>query len=694
MSSPAEQPPAALRFGPFELDTRAGELRKDGRRVKLQEQPFRMLQVLLERPGEVVTRDELRQRLWPAGTFVDFDNSLSTVVNKVRAALGDAAESPRFVETLGRRGYRFIAPMGAPPIPPPVAPPPVEGGGERSRVALFAAMGVVLVAALLLFALGPWRGRGAHPPITSLAVLPLANLSNDPDQEYFADGLTDALITDLASIRALRVISRHSVMGYKGSRKPLPEIARELGVDGVVEGSVARSAGRVRVTAQLVHAPTDRHLWARHYERDTRDLFALESELSATIAREVRTVVTSRELERLARPHTTSAEAYDDYLRGRFFWNKRTEEGLEKALTYFQRAVAKDPGFALAHAGIAESYGPLAFGGFMPTAETAPRMRAAATRALELDETLAEAHTALAACMAFQEWNWAAAEGEFHRAIEANPNYATAHAWYGLYLGLLGRSEEDVAERTRALDLDPLSLPVNAGLGDALGRAGRLPAAVRQLQKTLELAPDFPQAHEYLGEVYLRQGRNDAAIVEFQEARANGSLGYAYAVAGRQAEARRVLADLERRAGARYVPAVDLAAVHAGLGERDQAFLWLEKAFRDRVPSLSGLRVDPRLASLHADSRFADLLRRMNLPPLPVQGMARSAHDQPRPPLSSAPQGLQGARAEGGDLRLLAHGRVDERGALERAAQQRELPLRERDPDLRPLAFDLHWSLT
>ena len=251
-----------------------------------------------------------------------------------------------------------------------------------------------------------------------------------------------------------------------------------------------------------------------------------------------------------------------------------------------------------------------------------------------------------------------------------------------------------MAERTRALDLDPLSLPVNAGLGDALGRAGRLPAAVRQLQKTLELAPDFPQAHEYLGEVYLRQGRNDAAIVEFQEARANGSLGYAYAVAGRQAEARRVLADLERRAGARYVPAVDLAAVHAGLGERDQAFLWLEKAFRDRVPSLSGLRVDPRLASLHADSRFADLLRRMNLPPLPVQGMARSAHDQPRPPLSSAPQGLQGARAEGGDLRLLAHGRVDERGALERAAQQRELPLRERDPDLRPLAFDLHWSLT
>ena len=629
MSSPAEEPPPARRFGRFELDGRAGELRKDGLRVKLQEKPFRMLELLLERPGEVVTRDELRQRLWPADTFVDFDNGLNTAINKVRAALGDAAESPRFVETLGRRGYRFIAPLEARPAAFPAATVPVEVSDRRPRVAFAAVIALVLVASLSVLAVRRWPRRGSLPPITSLAVLPLVNLSNDPEQEYFVDGMTDVLITDLASIRALRVISRQSVMAYKGSRKPLPQIARELDVDGVVEGSVARSAGRVRVTAQLVHAPTDRHLWARQYERDARDLLALQSELSASIAQEIRTVVTPEELARLGRPRATSVAAYDDYLRGRYFWNKRSESDLQKGLAYFQHAVAEDPSFALAYAGIAESYGPLAYGGYMATAETAPRMRAAATRALELDDKLAEAHTALAACMAFQEWNWAAAESEFHRAIEVNPNYATAHAWYGLYLSGLSRFEEDVAERTRAVQLDPVSVVWNAGLGDALGHAGRLQEAARQLQKTLELEPDFSQAHVYLGEVYLREGRNDEAAAEFQKARANGSLGYAYAVSGRAGEAGRVLGELARLATQRYVSPLEFAVVHAGLGQREQAFSWLDKAFADRVPRLSGLREDPRLASLHGDPRFADLLRRMNLPPLSRQGGEPTARASP-----------------------------------------------------------------
>jgi tetratricopeptide (TPR) repeat protein len=397
----------------------------------------------------------------------------------------------------------------------------------------------------------------------------------------------------------------------------------------VVEGSVARSAGRVRVTAQLVQAPTDRHLWARQYERDAQDLLALQSELSASIAREIRAVVTPEELARLGRPRATSVAAYDDYLRGRYFWNRRTDQDLRKGLAYFQRAVALDPSFAPAWAGIAESYGPLAYGGYMATVETAPRMRAAATRALELDDRLAEAHTALAACMAFQEWNWAAAESEFRRAIEVDPSYPTAHAWYGLYLSGLGRFEEDVAQRTRAAQLDPVSPVWNAGLGDALGRAGRLPEAARQLQKTLELDPDLLQAHSYLGEVYLREGRNDEAIAEFQKAKESGSLGYGYAVSGRPGEARRVLGELERLAAQRYVSPLDLAAVHAGLGQRDQAFSWLEKAFDDRVPRLSGVRVDPRLASLHADPRFADLLRRMNLPPVSGDGSAPAARSSP-----------------------------------------------------------------
>jgi TolB-like protein/DNA-binding winged helix-turn-helix (wHTH) protein/Flp pilus assembly protein TadD len=615
MSSPAVAPPAVRRFGRFELDGRTGELRKDGLRVKLQEKPFRMLEVLLERPGEIVTREELRQRLWPADTFVDFDRSLNTAVNKVRSALGDAAESPRFVETVGRRGYRFVAPLEPSEAAPSEPSVPVEGRRGRRRSALVAA-GIALLLVVSLSALALRMRRGAPPRITSLAVLPLANLSNDPEQEYFADGMTDALITDLATIRSLRVISRQSVMAYKGSRKPLPQIGRELAVDAVVEGSIVRSAGRVRVTAQLVHAPTDRHLWAQEYERDARDLLALEGELSRAIAREVRTVVTPQELARLSRPRATSPEAYDDYLRGRFFWSKRSKEALEKGLAYFQRAVAEDPGFALAYAGIAESYGPLGYNGFMPPGETAPRMRAAATRALELDDSLAEAHTALAACLAFHEWSWAEASREFERTIEVNPNYVTAHMWRGLHLGNLGRFEESVAERVQALGLDPLNLAANAGYGDALGQWGRLDEAERQLQKTLELDPEFSLAHQYLGDVYLRGSRNDEALAEFRKAGTQGALGYAYAVLGRRGDARGVLADLRRRAAESYVSGLEIALVHAGLGDRDEAFLWLDKAFADRSPMLSGVRVDPKLASLHDDARFADLLKRMNLPPL------------------------------------------------------------------------------
>jgi TolB-like protein/DNA-binding winged helix-turn-helix (wHTH) protein len=613
MASAAEEPASVRRFGRFELDERTGELRKDGLRVKLQEKPFRMLEALVERPGEIVTREELRQRLWPADTFVDFEGSLNTAVNKVRSALGDAAESPRFVETVGRRGYRFIARLETPPIDSPPAVPLI--GRRRWRRALLAfgiASGFVVSVSALAF-----RARSPAPPrITSLAVLPLANLSNDSEQEYFADGMTDALITDLASIQSLRVISRQSVMTYKGSRKPLPQIARELGVDGVIEGSVVRGAGRIRVTAQLVHAPTDRHLWAKEYERDVRDLLALERELSGAIAREVRAVVTPEELVRLGRPRATSPEAYDDYLRGRFFWNKRSKEALEKGVAYFERAVAADPGFALAYAGIAESYGPLSYGGFMAPGEAAARMRAAATRAIELDDTLAEAHTALAACLAFHEWRWAEAGREFERAIEVNPNYVTAHLWRGLYLGNLGRFEEDVAERTRGLGLDPLNLAANAGLGDALGRSGRLEDAKRQLQKTLDLDPDFAQAHQYLGFVYLRESRRDEALAEFRKAGSDGGVGYALAVSGRRDEARRVLSDLEGKASRGYVPALEIAVVHAGLGDREQAFLWLEKAYAERSPMLSGVRVDPRLAPLQGDARFAGLLRRMNLPPL------------------------------------------------------------------------------
>ena len=613
-----------VRFPPFELDRRAGEVRRSGLRVKLQEKPFQILEMLLDRPGEVVTREELRERLWPADTFVDFDASLNTAVNKVRTALGDRAEAPRFVETVGRRGYRFIGPVETAPVAPTVVGTPwTEATTEPAAAATarrppWAAAAAAIAAAALVAGAFGWSRSHAAASIHSLAVLPLTNLTNDPDQEYFADGMTDALITDLASIRALRVISRQSVMRYKGSRKPLPEIARELDVDAVVEGSVARSGLRVRVIAQLVQARTDRHLWARQYERELGDLLSLEGEVARSIAREIRVALTPEERAELGRVRTTSAEAYEAYLRGRYFWNGRTEEGLQKAVEYFTEATRKDPRFALAYAAIAESYGPMGYLAYLRPAEARAPMKAAATRALELDESLAEAHGALAACLAFYEWSWAAAEKESRRAIELNPSDSTDRLWYGLQLSLFGRFEEELEQKRRAFEADPLNLTVGVGVAVALRDLGREDEAIRQLHKTLELNPQFGMAHDHLAMAYLDQGRCPDALAELGPgggAVGQSTLGYVYAVCGRPAEARRELADLERRAARRYVPASRFAEIHAGLGERDQAFAWLERAVADREPSLPGIRTDRPFASLRSDPRFAVLLRRMNMPP-------------------------------------------------------------------------------
>lgn len=599
---------SVVRFHPFEMDRRAGEIRKNGRRVKLQEQPFQILEMLLDRPGVVVTREELRDRLWPADTFVDVDASLKTAVNKVRTALGDRAEAPRFVETVGRRGYRFIGSVDTAP------PPPATRRPWRA-----AAAAAIVVVAVLGGVFG-WSRSHAAATIHSLAVLPLLNLSNDPDQEYFADGITDALITDLASIHALRVISRQSVMRYKGSRKPLPEIARELNVDAVVEGSVVRSGARVRVIAQLVEGPTDRHLWAREYEREVSDLLSLQGEVAGAIAREVRVAVTPQERAELSRPPTVSGEAYEAYLRGRFFWNKRTEEGLKKAVEYFEQATKRDPSFALAYAAIAESYGPLGYLAYVRPAEARPPMRAAARRALELNEGLAEAHGAMAAYLAFYEWNWAPAERESLRAIELNPSDSTDRMWYGLYLSLFGRYDEELLQKQRAFEVDPLNLTVSVGLAVGLRDVGRTEESIRQLLKTLELNPDFGMARYHLAMAYLEEGRCPDAIAQIGKggggSLGDSTLGYIYATCGRPVDARRELASLERRAADHYVPASHFAEVYAGLGERDHAFAWLEKAVAEREPALGGIRLGQTFASLRADSRFADLLRRMNMPPL------------------------------------------------------------------------------
>jgi TolB-like protein/DNA-binding winged helix-turn-helix (wHTH) protein/Tfp pilus assembly protein PilF len=632
-----EVAPRVVRFGVFELDRRSGELRKDGVRVRLQEQPLRVLDALLAEPGEPVTREALRQRLWPDDTFVDFDNGLNRAINRLRGALGDEADNPRFIETLERRGYRFIAPVAAVDAPAPAGRPTVPETTprtERGRPRTVWLAGAVAAAALaaLVIAFAPALRRRANPaddaPIRSLAVLPLANLTGDPAQDYFSDGMTDALITNLASLPALRVISRQSVMRYKGSAKPLPEIARELGVEGVVEGSVVRSGGRVRITAQLIHAASDRHLWARSYERRLEDVLALQGELSRAIADEVRITVGTNESRRLTRERPVNPDAYDAYLLGRHHWNQRTKESLERAIAYFQAATAKDPDFALAHAGLAAAYAPLLGLGYVPPGRGLAEQKTAALRALELDPGLGEARAALAVNR-MQEWDWEGADAEFRSALETDPSSSVGHLFYGAYLYALGRFDESLAQRRRALELDPLNAAVNRGFARDLASTGQETAALAQWNRVVELDPDHAGSHLALALFHFERGDAGAGSRHLGRARALephdpptlASLAIVEAVSGNSHEARRLLGRLKAESARRYVSPVLPAYVHAALDEKDQAFALLEEAYAAKDPLIIPIQVwhiqgmlslsEERAAAMRADPRFGDLVRRM-----------------------------------------------------------------------------------
>ena len=465
-------------------------------------------------------------------------------------------------------------------------------------------------------------GRAPPPRIQSLAVLPLENLSGNAEQEYFADGITDSLITDLAKITGLRVISRTSAMQYKGTRKPLPTIARELNVDGVVEGSVSRSGNRVRINVQLLHAPTDRHLWAEAYERDLDDVLALQREVSRTIAGQIRIELTPEEQARLTQTRVVSPESYESYLKGRYFWNKRTVEGFHRAVEHFQQAVQKDPNNALAYSGLADAY--VLYGQFpeLPVEEARARAVAAATRALELDNTLAEAHTSLAFIHTHYDWDWRAAEREFGRALELNPSYATAHHWHAYYWVSQGRMKEALAEIRRARELDPLSLIINTDMAEMFYYAGQHDQAIQQARKVLEMDPSFSLGRQILAWAYLEKHLDAEAIGELEAAvgasgpgshlvSVVGSLGVAYARAGRQAEARKVLTEL--KAGPDEEPWFQTAWIYTALGEHDRAFASLEKAYQQRAGALILLKALPFLEPLHSDPRFQDLVRRVGL---------------------------------------------------------------------------------
>ena len=611
-----------FRFGAFDFDPEVRELRKHGLRIKLGRQPASVLETLLERPGEVVTRDDLRKRLWPAGTYVDFEHGVNTAVKKLRQALGDSADSPRFIETLARTGYRFIAPLNhaADNVVPIVESK--QRRFARSPVAISAVALLALIAATFAVLREKRGARTDAGSIRSLAVLPLANLSGDPAQEYFVDGMTDTLRQHLEGIRALRVVSRTSSIYYRGSNKPLREIAREMNVDAVVDGSVLRSGGRVRITVELIQAANDTRLWSGSYDRDLKDVFALQSEVAQKIAGEMRVTLAPADRERLARGHTADPEAYLAYARGRFFWNRRTEKDFKKAIGYFQQAIERDPNYALAYDGLADCWTPLGWFAYLAPAEAFPHAKAAVNKALDLDDSLAEAHTTLAAVSLNYDRNWAAAEREFRRAIDLNPNYANGRHWFSQFLSLVGRHEEAIAQEERARELDPLSNAINTAVGTRYFFARRYDKAIEECRHAVEMDPGFVHVHLMLGQALERKHMFPQAIAELKKAvsLSSGSsfylasLAHAYGVAGRRVEAQKIFGDLMALAKKRYVSSFDLAVASLGTGETDRTFALLAQAVDERSPRAAFLGVDPRFDELRGDARFKSLITRIGLP--------------------------------------------------------------------------------
>ena len=572
---PAPRLSRVIKFGLFEVNLEDAELRKSGLRQKLVGQPFEVLRVLLERPQELVTRDELQQRIWPKDTFVDYGLALKKAVNRIREVLGDSAESPRFIETVPRRGYRFI------------------GSIERDV-----------------------------PRFPSLAVLPLENLSRDPEQEYFAEGLTEALTTTLAKIGDLRVVSRTSAMLYKGAHKPLREIARELEVDTVVEGTVLRVGRRVRITAQLIDAKREAHLWAESYERDLRNVLALQSDVARAIAREVQVKLTPQEEAQLAQVGPVDPEAYEAYLKGRYYWNRRTQEGHGKAAHYFQQAIAKDPAFAAALAGLADCLSGLGSFSIVAPGDGCEKAKTLALQAVQMDRNSAEAHASLAWSTMWYEYDFKIAEREFERAIELNPRYPSAHSWFGYCLALMGRFEEGISELNRAIRLDPTSSVTQWSLGFVYCLAGQYDQGIEQLENVLELDSNFSWAHFLIGFAYMRKSMFEAAITASKKGvellpgstLCLASLGEVYAAAGYLDDARSTLDKLEELSKHQYVTPCMLARVYLALGKKEEAFRWLETGYRTHAAMMAYLRVDPQLDCLRSDPRFRDLLRRMNFP--------------------------------------------------------------------------------
>ncbi len=643
MSSAAARPESSasrriFRFGAFEFHVQERELRKHGLRIKLAGQPISVLAMLLERPGEVVTRADLQARLWPAGTYVDFEHSVNAAVKRLRQALGDSADSPRFIETLARNGYRFIAPLseriddlaepaGRKQAEEPQSAPQVKKAAKWVRFLAFPRVmaGVLLCIVIGGFMIGLHDRRPTHTgsgPIRSLVVLPLANLSGDPGEEYFVEGMADALRQHLEVISTLRVVSRTSSMYYRASSKPLPEIARQLKADAVVEGSVLRSGNRVRINVELIQTGSDTQVWGGSYDRDLKDIFVLQAEVAQKIADEIRATLRSPDRARLTRRNTPDPDAYLDYSKGRFFWNRRTEADLKRAIGYFQQAIARDPNYALAYDGLADCWLPLGWYAYMAPSETFPYAKAAVMKALALDDSLAEAHTSLAFVTLYYDRDWAAAEREFRRAIELNPNYASGHHWYAEFLSLVGRHAEAIAEAERARELDPLSTIINTWVGSRYFFARQYDKAIEQYRNAVEMDPGFVPVHLVLGEALEQKHMYQEAIAELEKAVSlsggspvyMASLAHVYGAADRRDQAKKLFDELRNLSKQRYVSSYDLALASLGMGETDGAFALLARAVEERSPRVAFLGVDPRFDALRSDARFKELMIRTGRP--------------------------------------------------------------------------------
>jgi TolB-like protein/DNA-binding winged helix-turn-helix (wHTH) protein len=657
-------------FRDFEVDLHTGELRKHGLKVKLHGQPVQVLAMLLERPGELVTREEIREKLWPQHTFIDFEHSVNSSIKRLREALGDDAGTPRFIETLPRHGYRFIAPVEALPhnhIPkgngeaettfasrppasetgrpadprqdavPSASSPGRDGdadfaaraGTRRLRLpkrwlaGALAGVAVVLLAVLIGLNVFGLRDRlplrtSSVPQIKSIAVLPLENLSHDPEQEYFADGMTEELITDLGKIGALRVISRTSVMRYKGTKKPLPEIARELNVDALVEGTVLRSGDRVRVTANLLHASTDRHLWAETYERDFHDVISLQDEVAQAVAREIKVALSPAESTRLATVRKVKPEAYELYLKGRYHYYKWTPEDFRKAIDYFQKAIDADSDWAPPYAGLATSYGWLWMEGGVPAQEALPRFNAALKTALAIDDSDPEVRYALAASAFYYRWDWQEADREFQRALMLDPNLVEARFEYAWFLSSMGRHSEAVPQAQSAVDRDPLSVSANLALGSICFWAHQDDRAIAQLRHTVELDPNDPRAHYFLAGIYEEKQMYEEAISVLQKAMVLqgaptdglANLQRAYQNSGPKGYWEWQLTEA-KRGNAPY----EIALIYVRLGEAGQAVTWLEKCYPQHDWHLVQLKALRAWDPIRSDPRFQALFRRMNFPP-------------------------------------------------------------------------------